>query len=135
MASTSAVAQIMNKIARNATQLGLTVTSNTGSTVVISNGSNALTLSYVAASIQAPMGGVDGTVSPYLGIGVANPGALKMTSAINTNSNYTDVIDGLVAMKMLKMLGGFANDLVLSNSDASFTATLRGDVDLIGMGQ
>lgn len=135
MASTSAVAQIMAKIARNCTQLGLTVNSNSGSAVVVENGSNDLTISYVQPDILAPMGGVDPSVSPFLGVGTVNPGALKLKSAINTNGDCRDVTDGLVAAKVLKMLGGFANDLVLENSDASFSATLRGDVDLLGMGQ
>jgi hypothetical protein len=135
MASTSAVAQIMAKIARNAAQLGLTVNSNSGQAVVIENGSNDLTVSYVAASIMAPMGGVDSSVSPFLGIGVVAPGALKVKSAISTAGTIADVMDSLVAAKLLKMLGGFANDVVLENAAATFSATLRGDADVIGVGE
>lgn len=135
MASTSAVAQIMAKIARNATQLGLTVNSNTGSAVVIENGSNDLTVSYVAPTITSPMGGVDPSVSPFLGIGVVQPGVLKVTSAISTAGTIADVLDSAVAAKVLHMLGGFANDILLSNNNASFTLSLRGDVDNLGLGQ
>lgn len=135
MASTSAVAQIMAKIERNARMLGLTVNSNTGSAVVIENGSNDLTISYVAPTITAPMGGVDPAVSPFLGVGVVQPGVLKVKSAITTNDSILDVIDSDVAAKVLHMLGGFANDKLLENSDAAWSLTIRGHGDLLGVGQ
>lgn len=125
---------LLAKVARNAQQLGLTATNN-GTTVVIANGSNALSVGYASAVIQLPMGGVDGSVSPFLGIGIANPGKLTLTSAISTASTIADVLDGVVAATVLKMLGGFANNVVLSNANASFTAELRGDVDMVGVGQ
>lgn len=134
MASTSAVAQIMAKIARNCAQLGLTVNSNSGAAVVIENGSNDLTVSYVAASIDLPMGGVSPASSPYLGVGVVNPGKLKLKSAISTADTIADVLDSAVAAKVLMVLAGFGNDLVLENSDAAFSAELRGNPDLLGMG-
>jgi len=129
------VSALMNKIARNAAQLGLTVNSNSGTAVVIENGSNDLTISYVDASILAPMGGVDGSASPFLGIGTANPGKLKLKSAISTDDSVADVLDSTVAAKVLHMLGGFSNNVLLENSDASYSAELRGDVDNLGMGQ
>lgn len=129
------VAALMNKIARNAAQLGLTVNSNTGAAVVIENGSNDLTVSYVSASIDAPMGGVDPLTSPFLGIGVAAPGKLKLKSSSTAADTIADVMDSLVAAKVLHMLGGFSNNVLLENSDATYTAELRGDVDNLGMGQ
>lgn len=129
------ITSIMNKVARNAQELGLTVLSQTASSVVIDNGSNDLTVGYIAASIQAPMGGVDPTVSPYLGIGIANPGQISLTSSIHTGGNMSDIIDSQVAAQVLQLLSGFANDIVLSNDNASFTCRLRGDADLLGMGQ
>lgn len=126
---------LMNKIARKAAQLGLTVNSNSGLAVVIENGSNDLTISTVDASIAAPMGGVDGSASPFLGIGVAAPCKLKMKSAISTADTIADVLDSAVAAKVLHLLGGFANNVVLENSDAAFSLELRGDVDNLGMGQ
>lgn len=128
-------AALMNKIARNAAQLGLTVNSNTGAAVVIENGSNDLTISYVDASIQAPMGGVDGSASPFLGIGIGNPGKLKLKSSSTASDTIADVLDSVVAAKVLHMLGGFSNNVLLENSDATFTAELRGDVDNLGLGQ
>jgi len=127
--------QILAKIARDAAMLGLTVNSQTASAVVIENGSNDLTISYVAASIQAPMGGVDPSVSPYLGIGVANPGKIQIKSASTATDTIADVLDSLVAAKVLALCAGFANDIRLENSDATFSGEIRGHADLIGMGQ
>jgi len=135
MASTSAVAQIMAKIERKARMLGLTVVSNSGSSVVIDNGSNDLTISYVAPTITAPMGGVDPANSPYLGVGVVQPGSLKMKSASTAADAISDVMDSLVAAKVLHLLAGMANDIILENSDATYTATIRGHADLLGVGQ
>lgn len=125
--------QILAKLARDAAQLGLTVNSQTQTAVVIENGSNDLTLSYVAASIDAPMGGVDPTVSPYLGIGTGNPGKIKIKGA--TGSTYAATIDTLTAAKVLALCAGFANNIIIESSDAAFSGEIRGHADLIGMGQ
>lgn len=135
MASTSAVAQILNKVARNCTQRGLTVNSNSGAAVVIENGSNDLTVSYVAASIDLPMGGVSPASSPFLGVGVVNPGQLKLKSSSSAANTIADVLDTLIAAKVLAVLAGMGNDLLLENLDATFSGTLRGHADLLGMGQ
>ncbi len=135
MASTSAVAQIMAKIERNARLLGLTIVSSSGTSVVIDNGSNDFTISYVQPTITAPMGGVDPANSPYLGVGVVAPGQIKMKSSSTAADTIADVMDSLVAAKVLHMLGHMANDIVLENSDATYTATLRGSVDGLGLGQ
>jgi hypothetical protein len=135
MASTSAVAQIMAKIARNCVQLGLTVNSQTGSTVVVKNASNDLTVSYVAAAIDLPMGGVSPASSPFLGVGIVNPGQLKLKSSSTAADAITDVLDSVVAAKLLTVLVSVGNDILLENSDATFSAVLRGHPDLLGMGQ
>lgn len=127
--------QILAKIARDAAQLGLTVNSQSASAVVIENGSNDLTVSYVDASILAPMGGVDPSVSPYLGIGIANPGKIKIKSSSTAADTIADVLDSLVAAKLLALCAGFANNILLENSDATFSGEIRGHADLIGMGQ
>jgi hypothetical protein len=89
---------------------------------------------YILASIQSPQGGVDPTVSPFLGIGIANPGQLSLSSA--TGTTIPTLIDGLVAAQVLAMLSGFANDIVLLSDDgATQLGRLRGTVDLINMGQ
>jgi hypothetical protein len=120
-------AAILHKMARNAKMLGLTVNSESATAVVIKNGSNDLTISYVDASFSpSVVGGVDDSVSPFLGIGAANPGKMKIKSSSTANDNMTDIIDSAVAAQVLAMV---------ENSDASFSATLRGHSDLLGMGQ
>jgi len=127
--------QILAKLARNAAQIGLTVNSQSQSAVVIENGSNDLTISYVNASIASPQGGIDPNVSPYLGIGIGNPGKLKLKSAINTAGDITDVLDSIIAAKVLALMAAMANNILLENSDAGFAGEIRGHEDLIGMGQ
>lgn len=128
--------QILAKLARNAKQVGLTVNSESQTAVVIENGSNDLTISYVDASFSpAVVGGVDSSVSPYLGIGVGNPGKIKIKSAINTAGDMTDILDSEVAAKVLALCAAMANDIRLENSDASASADIRGHSDLIGLGQ
>ena len=129
-------AAILHKMARNAKMLGLTVNSESQTAVVIENGSNDLTISYVDASFSpSVVGGVDSSVSPYLGIGVGNPGKLKIKSAINTAGTAADVVNTAIAAQVLAMVAALANDIVIENSDASFSATLRGHSDLLGLGQ
>lgn len=137
------ITSIMNKVARNAQVMGLTVASQTASTVVIQDSSATLTVGYALAAIQYPMGGVDPTVSPYLGIGIANPGQLTLTSS-NSGGTVADVIDSAVAAQVLAMLAWFDNDIILADATTPITTTngyaqgiarIRGDSDLIGMGQ
>lgn len=129
-------AAILHKLARNAKMLGLTVNSESQSAVVIENGSNDLTISYVDASFSpSVVGGVDSSVSPFLGIGVGNPGKIKIKSAINTVGDMTDILDSAVAAKVLAMVAALANDIRLENSDASASADIRGHSDIIGLGQ
>jgi hypothetical protein len=129
-------AAILQKLARNAKMLGLTVNSESQSAVVIENASNDLTISYVAASYSpSVVGGVDGNVSPFLGIGVGNPGKVMIKSASSANDNMTDILDSAVAAKVLAMCAALANDIRLENSDASFSAEIRGHSDLLGLGQ
>jgi hypothetical protein len=127
--------QVLAKIARDAAQIGLTVNSQTNTAVVINNGSNDLTVSYVDASIDAPMGGVSSSSSPYLGIGTGNPGKIKITSAIHTAGTIADVLDSITAAKVFALCAGFANTITLSNDDASYTGDVAGHPDLIGLGQ
>lgn len=128
--------QILQKMARNAKMLGLTVNSESQTAVVIENGSNDLTISYVDASFSpSVVGGVDSSVSPFLGIGVGNPGKVRIKSAINTAGTMADIIDSAVAAKVLAMVAALANDIRLENSDASASADIRGHSDIIGLGQ
>lgn len=131
----------LDKIKRNLDILGITATRN-ASSVTVENGSNDLVISYVDADIQKPMGGVDDTVNPFLGIGVANPGKIKIEGAgVNTASAATvgELIDSQVAAQVLAMVVGSANDVILANANAGSGSDLeeeiRGHSDLLGMGQ
>ena len=130
--------QILAKLARNAQQLGLTVNSQSQSAVVIENGSNDLTISYQAASIQAPMGGVDPSVSPFLGIGTANPGKIVITGA-GTAGTVGGVIDSAVAAQVLQLCSGMANNIILADSThlapAAPICELQGSSDWQNLGQ
>jgi hypothetical protein len=126
--------QILDRVARNLDQLGLAYT-RSGNNVVLTNGSNAITVSYIDASILSPMGGVSPASAPYLGIGVGNPGQIQLKSSSTAADNISDVIDSVAAATLLHMVSGFANDIILENSDATFSTRIRGQVDLLGMGQ
>jgi hypothetical protein len=127
-------AQILKKLARNAKQLGLTVNSESQQAVVIENGSNDLTISYIDASFSPSMvGGVDASASPFLGIGVGNPGKIAIKGAAATNA--ADLMDGLVAAKVLAMCAALANDIQLQDSAGASVGEIRGHSDLLGMGQ
>lgn len=118
--------QILQKLARNAKMLGLTVNSESQSAVVIENGANDITISYVDASFSPSIvGGVDSSVSPFLGIGVSAPGKIAITCADATLS--------ATGMKVLAMCASMANDIKVSLN--SVDTEIRGHSDLLGMGQ
>jgi hypothetical protein len=126
---------ILFKMARDAKMLGLVVVSLTQQALVIDNGSNALTVSYVQPVFSPPqVGGVDDSISPFLGIGPGNPGQLALTGAAATS--IPTLIDGIVAAQLFAMLAGYANDINLVHMDGTTLLTkVRGDVNLFGMGQ
>lgn len=125
---------ILHKLARNAKMLGMTVNSESHTAVVIENGSNDLTISYVDAVFSPSMvGGVDGTVSPFLGIGVGNPGRIQIKGAGGATWGLT--IDSLVAGKVLAMCAAMANDIQVRGSDDEDLGVIRGHSDIIGLGQ
>jgi len=157
------ITSISQKIARNAQILGYTVSAQGfdafgNAYVTITADTGTLSVYYLTAAIQLPMGGVSNTVSPYLGIGVANPGQLLIASSVSTAGSMADIINGPISAQILQMCSGMDNDLVLANSavlsgrsssDSSiqglppsvggagdaYWVRLRGDSDLLGMGQ
>jgi hypothetical protein len=118
--------QILQKLARNAKMLGMTVNSESQTAVVIENGTNDLTISYADASFSpSVVGGVDSSVSPFLGIGVGNPGKIVITC--------TDATLSATGMKVLAMCAATANSLQVSLN--SVVTEIRGHSDIIGLGQ
>jgi hypothetical protein len=146
------ITSIMNKIARDAMVLGLNVVSQQydgfgNASVTLTSDVGTLTVSYLLAEIQVPMGGVNPMVSPYLGIGVANPGQLLIQSSSSTNGNVSDIITGPISCQILALVSGFDNDMYLANSatvvgaadnasalSGGYFFRVRGDNDLLGMG-
>jgi hypothetical protein len=119
-------AQILHKLARNARMLGLQVNSESATAVVIENGANDITIGYQNASFSPAMvGGVDGSTSPFLGIGVGNPGKITITCA--------DAALSQTGMKVLAMCASMANDIEVSLNGV--VTQIRGHSDLIGLGQ
>jgi hypothetical protein len=106
--------QILDKIERNCKQLGI-VTSRSDANTLVAGG---ITITYLDASIQAPMGGIDGNASPFLGIGIANPG--KINFSINPTS--------LIHLQVLQVACGFANNIVIPLGE------LQGDSDMLNVG-
>jgi len=122
--------QILDKIKRSLDQMG--VSASRGAASVVAGG---LTISYVDAAIQAPMGGVNGDVSPFLGIGVASPGVLKIKGAAGENT-IAAMIDSSANAKVLSVCVRMANDVVVEAGDTTAElARIQGHPDLLGMGQ
>ena len=122
--------QIIAKFKRDLAVLGIATSGDSLSCVV-----DSATISYVDASIASPMGGVDGSVSPFLGIGVASPGKLKLKGAAGENT-VAAIIDSELRVQVWTLLSGFANDLIIEAGDTTAQlAYVRPMVDLVGMGQ
>lgn len=106
--------QILDKIERNCKQLGI-ATSRSDSATLVAGG---ITITYVSADIQSPMGGVSDQVSPFLGIGVANPG--KINFSINPTT--------LIHLQVLRVACGHANNVIIPLGELSSSS------DMLGMG-
>ena len=106
--------QILDKIERNCKQLGIVTVRSSASSLTAAG----IVITYVDAVIASPMGGVDGSVSPFLGIGIAAPGK------INLNANPTS----LEQFQVLRVCSGHANTIVIPAGE------LQGSADMLGMG-
>ena len=136
---------MMQKIARDAQIMGLNVTAqgyvNGIANVQIQDGGNTLWVSYLSAVFSpSVVGGIDSTISPFLGIGAANPGQLTLQNSAGTT--VATVISTQVGAQVLAMLAGRANDIVIANNSnlgapapADQLAFIRGSSDLLGQGQ
>jgi hypothetical protein len=115
---------ILDKIERNCKQLGLSTSRSSASALVV----EGMTISYAAATIQGPMGGVDGTASPFLGIGVAAPGKIAIDLGGADLATRAKV-------QALHVCAGHANSIVLSNAATSaVNGEIQGHADNLGMG-
>jgi hypothetical protein len=121
--------QILDKIKRNLDAVGVAATRN-GTSVTAAG----LTISYVDAAIQSPMGGVDGGSSPFLGIGVANPGVIKIKGATGENT-IAGMFVNASDLAVLACCVRFANDVQIEGGDGTDLGRLAGHPDLKAMGQ
>ena len=126
--------QILDKIARNMGQRGHTA-ERVGDTVeVTKTGGDILTVSYDDASIQSPMGGVDDTSSPFLGIGTANPGKIKIKGEAGENT-IAAIMDQLEALALMSEVSGYANDIIIEEGDTTTElARIHGHAHLVSLG-
>lgn len=128
--------QILDKVKRNLDILGIAASRNANDVTLEASG---CIISYVDSDLKKPMGGIDDQASPYLGIGVANPGQLKMKGEAGDNTIaaiFSADADGQEALRAWALLGNFANDKVLEAGDsASELAFVEGHPDLKNMGQ
>jgi len=107
--------QILDKIERNCRQLDIAVTRNSAELLTAAG----MEISYVDAVIDSPQGGIDDSASPFLGIGIANPGKINIDTDPSTLDEY----------RVLRVVSGMANNIVLPSGE------LEGHADLLGMGQ
>ena len=136
---------MMQKIARDAQIMGLVVSAqgyvNGIANVQITDGSATLWVSYLSAVFSpSVVGGIDSTITPFLGIGTAAPGQLTLQSSAGTS--VATVITSQISAQVLAMLAGRANDIVIANNTnlgapvpADQLAYIRGSSDLLGQGQ
>jgi hypothetical protein len=132
--------QILDKIARSMKLKGHSAERVGESVELVKVGGDVLTVSYVDASFKttsgalAPMGGIDSSVSPFLGIGVGNPGKIKIKGEAGETS-IALIMDTAEALDLLNVVSGFANDIIIEDGDSSNElARLSGHADLVGMG-
>lgn len=129
--------QVLDKIQRNCEQLSIATTRSDADTLVVSG----ITITYVDADIQKPMGGIDDQTNPFLGIGVGNPGRIKLSASIDSAdaAALSDLlVDGEDA-QVFHIIAGMANtkelEVLNAGAGADFQATILGHQDLLGMGQ
>ena len=120
---------MLNKLSRNLDMLGI---SNTrGASSVVASG---LTISYIAAAVAGPMGGVSDAAAPFLGMGIVAPGTIKIKGA-GGETSVAGILDSETNAKILALCVAFGNSVILESGDAATTlATIPGHVDFLGMG-
>ena len=125
---------ILDKIVRNMGQRGVAV-ARVGDTVeVTKTGGDILTVSYIEKDLQSPMGGVDGNVSPFLGIGIAAPGSIRIKGEAG-ETTIAAIMDTVEAMKLMHEVSGYANDIVIEHGDSTVAlARIEGHEHLLGLG-
>jgi len=127
--------QILDKIERNMKQRGqaANLVRTDANTITITNGT-ALVITYDAKesfpTSNNPMTGVEDTASPYLGIGKAGAGSIRMSTPAVALAAVLDTADKITAFAEA---AGFANDIVLESSAGD--ERVAGHAHLMGLGE
>jgi len=132
--------QILDKIARAATMMGLTVNSHTATQVIIDDGGDDILVTYQTADIASPMGGVSAAASPYLGIGTANPGYIVLSKNAVGDDTMATVFNTVQTAQVFAICCGFANDVAIMDGNegvgtAAELIRVQNNVVAIGLGQ
>jgi hypothetical protein len=129
--------EILDKIARNLKQRGIPAASVVRGATTVSvtkTGGDVLVVSYVDKSVQSPMGGVNPATSPFLGIGVAAPGSIKIKGAA-AEATIAAIFDTAEALQLLNECASYANDIIVEAGNSTIELVrMRGIADAIGMG-
>lgn len=122
---------IMDKIVRNMKQRGFSGATRTATGLV----SDGLIVSYTDKDGDAPQIGVSDATSPFLGIGVAAPGSIKIKGAGGENS-IAAMLTSVENVSLLAEISGLANDIVLEEGDTTTElARIAGQSDVLGLGE
>jgi len=129
--------QVLDKIERNMKQRGYSdavIVRGNSSLSVTKVGGHVLVVSYVPKAVQLPMGGIDSSINPFLGIGVGAPGSIKIKGDA-AESTLGAIFSEVTAMDLMMECSGFANDVIIeSGASTAQLARLRGSVESIGLG-
>lgn len=134
--------QILDKIKRNMVQLGIVVDADAQSATTSKRYLQAgnITIHYTDAVIESPMGGIDDSTSPFLGIGVANPGKIVIAGLLDADSAIIDILVTAEDVQIMRICSGHANDIEVREGktdldvDGAVLAEVLGSSDLAGMG-
>jgi hypothetical protein len=127
---------LFKKLARNFDMMGIAYTTDVNTYITV----GSLKISYAPANIQQPMGGVDGTNSPFLGVGIQSPGFVSVYDATPGHDTVAEVITSETDLKVLSQVILLGNSVLLSGRNAGNTADvllarLQSNIDVLGAGQ
>lgn len=132
---------IMDKIVRNMKQRGFSGATRTATGLQLQKSSGAadatkiLQVVYVDKSGNAPQIGVSDAVSPFLGIGVAAPGSIKIIGG-TADTTLALTMDSIEALVLLSAISGMANDIVLEEGATNTeVGRIAGHSDVLGLGE
>ena len=129
--------QILDKIERNMKQRGYAadVTRTDANTLIVAGATITYASKQGFPATNNPMLGVDSSVSPYLGIGIAGAGSLKLKGAGGENT-IADILTTAARVTAYAEMTGFANDTVIEAGD-TVTELVRvgGQSDVLGLGE